>query len=71
VLDSTLIKLVSDSVNAFLTLEVISDTLWVAAQEIQNSTLIKQWCKGKLQHVNVLLSSIGKSKMGKDLWFLD
>ena len=31
----------------------------------------KQWCEEKSQHENVLLSSIGKSKMGKDLLFLD
>jgi hypothetical protein len=70
-LDSTMIQLAQDSVNAFLTLDISSDTLWVAAQEIQNSTHVRKWCEEKSQHVNVLLSSIGKSKMGKDLWLLD
>jgi hypothetical protein len=70
-LDSNLIQLSTDSINVFLTLATNSDTLWVAAQEIQNSTHVKQWCEEKSQHENVLLSSIGKSKMGKDLLFLD
>lgn len=70
-LDTSLVELAPDSVNAFIRLDISSDTLWVAAQEIQSSTHVKQWCEEKAKHANVLLSSIGKSKMGKDLWFLD
>jgi len=70
-MDSSSVQLSRDSVNAILTLELTADTLWVAGQEVQNSTHVKQWCDEKSKHVNVLLSSIGKSKMGKDLWFLD
>lgn len=63
--------LAKDSVNAMLTLDISSDTLWVAAQEVQNSTHIRQWCKSKAQHVDVNFSSIGKSKLGRDLYLLD
>ena len=70
-LDSNMVQLSTDSVNVFLTVEINSDTLWIAAQEVQNTTHVKQWCEEKAQHANVLLSSIGKSKMGKDLLFLD
>ena len=70
-LDSNLVQLSIDSTNAILTLDIDSDTLWVAAQEIQNSTQVQQWCEAKAAHPNVQLSSIGKSKLGKDLWFLD
>jgi hypothetical protein len=70
-LDSTMIQFTQDSINAFLTLDISSDTLWIAAQEVQNSTHVRQWCEAKSKHENVLLSSIGKSKLGRNLWFLD
>ncbi len=71
ILDSNYFELAIDSVNAFLSLEISSDTLWVAAQEIQNSTHVKNWCLEKAKHTGVHFSSIGKSKLGRDLFFLD
>ena len=64
-------RLAKDSINAFLQLDISSDTLWVAAQEIQNSTHIKQWCASKASHKDAYLSNIGKSKLGKDLRLLE
>ncbi len=60
-----------DSTHAFIELGVSADTLWVAAQELQNSTHLKQWCQEKAKQSDVHLSSIGKSKLGKELWLLD
>ncbi len=64
-------NLAPDSINAILHLEIGPDTLWIAAQEIQNSSHIRQWCAAKAKQSGVQLSSIGKSKLGKDLWRLD
>lgn len=65
------IQLAADSINAFLSLDISTDTLWVAAQEVQNSTHVGAWCQAKARHPDVVLESIGKSKLGKDLWCLD
>ena len=70
-LDSNLVVLSEDTVNAILTLNISSDTLWVAGQEVQNSAHNEKWCKEKSTHPDVQLSSIGKSKLGRDIWFLD
>lgn len=70
-LDSAKIQFAPDSVNVFLTLDISPEKLWVAAQEVQNSTHTRQWCEEKAKHANVMLSSIGKSKLGRDLWLMD
>ena len=70
-LDDSQVTLAPDSVNAFLTLQISSDTLWVAAQEVQNSSHVRQWCEAEATHPNVHLSSIGKSKLDRELWLLD
>jgi len=61
-LGDDLIQFAADSVNVTLTLKVDSTPLWMAAQEVNNSTHVKEWA---------LLSSIGKSKLGRDILFLD
>ncbi|MEL6925819.1 MAG: M14 family metallopeptidase [Bacteroidota bacterium] len=70
-LDSSQFQLAPDSVNATLTLPLGSDTLWVAAQEVHNSTNVRSWCATKARHPSVTLSSIGESKMGRELLMLD
>ena len=70
-LEESKIEIAADSINAFLSIDLSKDTLWIAGQEVQNSTHVKQWCESKALHQDVTLSSIGKSKMGKDLLFLD
>jgi len=70
-LDSNRVQLAADSINAFLTLDLSTDTLWVAAQEVQNSTHVRQWGTLKAKHPGVQFSSIGKSNLGRDLFFLD
>ncbi len=70
-LADNLVMLAADSVNATLALEVGADTLWVAAQEIQNSTHARAWCDQIAQHSDAQLSVAGKSKLGRDLLLLD
>ncbi|MEO0727450.1 MAG: M14 family zinc carboxypeptidase [Bacteroidota bacterium] len=64
-------RLAADSVNAFLELDLSSDTLWVAAQELQTSKHVQAWCEVQSAHPAVQLSSIGKSREGRELWCLD
>ena len=71
ILDKSKFRFSKDSTNAFLTLDISADTLWVAGQEVQNSTHVKNWCKAKATNKDAQLSSIGKSKLGKDLWVVD
>lgn len=60
-----------DSVNAYLKLQVGPDTLWVSAQEVQNTTHLRQWCQQMAQHNDVNFNTIGQSKLGRDLYRLD
>ncbi|MEZ4847702.1 MAG: M14 family metallopeptidase [Bacteroidia bacterium] len=70
-LDSNQVELAKDSINAFLSLDISADTLWIAGQEVQNSKAVHAWCATKAQHPGLTLSSIGKSKLDRDLWLLD
>ncbi len=69
-LDSNFVSIV-DSMDAKLNLTIGPDTLWVSAQEIVNSSHVRNWCEEKANHRSVNYSVIGKSKLGKDLLFLD
>ena len=70
-LDSSSIKLSADSISAILNIDLSKDTLWIAGQEVQNSTDVKEWIDQKEIHQDVYVSSIGKSRMNKDLWVMD
>lgn len=70
-LDSNAIALSKDSVNAILNVALSKDTLWIAAQEVQNSSDVKKWIDQKEMHPDVHVSSIGKSRLNKDLWVMD
>ncbi len=71
-MDSTKTRLASDSVNAYLQIPVSPDTLWVAAQELQTSTHIKQWCQQQAQSTSgVQYQVVGKSKLGREIPLLD
>jgi hypothetical protein len=60
-----------DSTHAFLSLSLSADTLWVAAQELANSTQVRAWCEALAQHPDLSVSSIGKSTLGRDLLLMD
>ena len=69
-LDSNLVSK-KDSADALLKLNIGPDTLWLAAQEIANSSHVKKWCEKQARHVSTNFSTIGKSKLGRDLFLLD
>ncbi len=61
----------TDTINAYLRLNLTSDTLWVAAQELNTSEDVKKWCLEKAQHPDVNFSIKGKSKLGRDLIYFE
>lgn len=71
ILADSLVTLAADSINATLSLDIGTDTLWVAAQEIQNSTHARNWCEQIAAHQDAQFSVAGKSKLGRDLFLLD
>lgn len=62
---------VGDSSKVLLKLNVSSDTLLIAAQEVISSKDVKNWCEKLDNNVNVHLQTIGKSKQGRSLLFMD
>lgn len=71
IIDSLQVQLATDSINAFVQLSLNTDTLWVAAQELQTSTDVERWCQEQAKQSGVTLQSIGKSKLGKSLPMLE
>ena len=70
-LDSTLVQRGIDSTSARLRLRVGKDTLWLAAQEIQDHRRVGAWVKQMATNKNVTTSVAGKSALGKDLYHLN
>lgn len=71
IIDSTKVQLAKDSVNAFVQLALTTDTLWFAAQELQTSKQVKNWCVEKSKQAGVDFQVVGKSKEGRDMYLLD
>jgi zinc carboxypeptidase len=69
-IDSTHFTFVNDG-SAMMNLDVSTDTLWVAAQEIMDSRRIAKWADEMAEDKRVKFSSIGKSKLGRDLFFME
>ena len=70
-IDSANFKILGDSINAQLKVNLTKDTLWIAAQELNNSTHVAGWTKKRAEQTNVHFKMVGKSKLGKDLLMLD
>ena len=70
--DSTLVstRTKRDSI-AYLQLDINSNKLWVAAQELQTSTHVKNWCLEQAKNTDVQFQMAGKSKQGRDMFLLD
>ncbi|MGI9551662.1 MAG: M14 family metallopeptidase [Aurantibacter sp.] len=66
-LDSTLVQLATDSVAATIKLKVGPDTLWVAAQEIQDSKRVAEWVGSFDDNESVTVGQVGKSGKGRPL----
>jgi hypothetical protein len=60
-----------ERIHASLKLNLNKDTLWLAAQEIINSAEVKAWSEKMALHEGVMMSMFGKSKLGRDMYFLD
>ena len=69
-LDSNSVSMVNDSV-VTLSLPLSEAPLWIAAQELRNSTQVKTWCKTIAKHAHASLFSYGKSKLDRALFGLD
>ncbi len=69
--DSKFVKRTSDSINVIIAIDLTTDTIYIAGQEVQNSSHVKAWCKDKARHEDVYFSTIGHSKLGRKLWLLD
>lgn len=66
-LDSTLVELAVDSIEATIKLNVGPDTLWVAAQEIQDSKRVGEWVRTFADNESVTVGQAGKSGKGRPL----
>jgi len=69
-IDSTRFTFVDDG-TAMMNIDVSSDTLWVAAQEIMDSRRVGTWATKVAEDKRVSFSSIGESKLGRELFFMD
>lgn len=69
-IDNTSFTFIEDG-TAIMNINVSSDTLWIAAQEIMDSKRISAWCQNVAKDERVRFSSIGKSKQGRDMFYMD
>lgn len=70
-LDSTLVQLGIDSTSATLKLTLDKDTLWVAAQEIQDTKRVGAWINTFKDHELVSLGIAGESALGRPLYHMN
>ena len=70
-LDSTLVQLGNDSTSATLKLDIDKDTLWVAAQEIQDTRRVKEWVDSFKENDLVTTGTVGQSAMGRPLFHMN
>lgn len=68
--DSSRFSIGADSLSATMTIDISKDTLYVAAQEIINSTDMKRWTQS-LNSAKVKHSSPGKTRLGRDILSMD
>lgn len=66
-LDSTLVQLGIDSTSATIKLNIDKDTLWVAAQEIQDTRRVGEWVNSFKNNALVTIGKAGESAMGRPL----
>ncbi|MGB5498541.1 MAG: M14 family zinc carboxypeptidase, partial [Maribacter sp.] len=70
-LDSTLVQLGIDSTSATLKLNIDKDTLWVAAQEIQDTRRVGAWVNSFKNNALVTIDNAGKSVQGRPLFHMN
>jgi len=70
-IDSTAYQLIDSAQNALLKLNISTEKLWVAAQELKTSKEAIDWSKKMAAHQNVYFKTFGKSNLKRDLISLD
>jgi len=70
-LDSTLVQLGIDSTSATIKLNIDKDTLWVAAQEIQDTRRVGAWVNSFKNNALVTIDNAGKSVQGRPLFHMN
>ncbi len=70
-LDTSLIELDNNDTHAMISLNLSSDTLWVAAQEIQDTKRVGAWVNSFGRNEAVSIDVIGKSALGRPLYFMN
>lgn len=70
-IDSSQFRFDTDSINAFINLELSPDTLWVCAQELQTSSHVINWCKELAEHQDARYEIAGTSEKGRAIPMLE
>lgn len=70
-LDTSLIELDNDNINASIRLNLSNDTLWVSSQEIQDTKRVGAWVNSFKSNEAVVINEIGKSALGRPLYFMN
>ncbi|MEX0290775.1 MAG: M14 family metallopeptidase [Flavobacteriaceae bacterium] len=70
-LDSSRVEIATDTTSALLKLPLSSDTLWIAAQEIQDYKRVGDWARSIGQNTWASLGSAGQSVLGRQLYFIN
>lgn len=70
-MDSTLINVSQDSIQVTMKLDISPDTLWVAAQEIQDHRRVGDWAGQVSDKDFITLGHAGNSVLGRSLYFMD
>jgi murein tripeptide amidase MpaA len=68
--DSTRFSMAADSLTATFSIDISRDTLYIAAQEIINSSDMRRWTES-LDTAKVKRSVVGQTRLGRDLLSLD
>lgn len=71
ILDSSFVHLDTDSTSARINLKIDQDTLWVAAQEIQDTKRVGQWIDSIAQNSFVTANEVGKSAQNRPLFHMN
>ncbi len=70
-LDSTQFELLNEGKQCAVKLPVSPSKTYLSGQELVVSSDVKAWCEEKATQNGVAFSTIGKSKLGRDLYCLD
>ncbi len=71
ILDSTQVEVLNEGKQCAVTLTVSPKKTYLSGQELVVTSDVKMWCEDKAEQSGVAFSSIGKSKLGRDLFCLD